>query len=139
MGVSATIGGAAFTALAAPTTAAQALLSCRVSSATCDTKRVHLVGTTGNLILWGGEAGRKITCKIRYTNTLSNVQAAYATHSAAWENKSVSIVYGGKTYLRCTLEQNGMTVTRDPVATGRGSGFVYMDVDAIFMCDGGVE
>jgi len=138
MGVSCTIGGSSFAALTAPTVAGRYLIACTPESPMDDLRRYHPVGTTGNVIVDCGEAGRKVTCRLRYIDTVANVEANIAADIESWRSE-VSIVYGGKTYARCTLEPGGMKKTRDLVATGRGSSYVFADVTASFICDGGVS
>ena len=138
MAISFTIGGTTFAALTAPTSANRYALACEPESGQFETIRYHPKGVTGNYLVRCGEAGRRIVCKLRYLDTVANVESNFKSDFQAWENAAVSIAYSGVTYQRCTLEPGGMKKIRNPVATGRGSSYVFMDAQATFICDGGI-
>lgn len=136
MGVSFSIGGVSFSALAGAS--GRYALLCSPESPRYMHMRYHPPGTTGNLLVDGGEAGRLIRCRMRYIDSLATAESNKNSDEAAWENTEVSIVYASKTYLRCQLEPGGLKKIREPVAVGRSS-LVFMDVEAVFMCDGGTS
>lgn len=135
MGTSATIGGVSFAALAG--VAGRYLLFCSPETPRYDNVIYHPKGTTGLLVVEGGEAGRRIRCRVRYIEALATAEANKKSDEAAWENTDITIAYGGTNYLRCMLEADGRKV-REPVAMGRGS-LVFMDWEVTFLNCGGTS
>lgn len=132
MGLQFNIGGQTFDVLRSA--AGNYALACDVDSPQQDIKRFHVPGADGNYIVRGGRAGVRITCRLRYVNTLANVWTAFAGHKAAWANAAVDIVTPEATYTRCSLEPGGMKIVREPQAKGDGTN-VFMDCVATFVSD----
>lgn len=137
-GVSFSIGGTNFVELAGADIPNRYALACVPANGMKDRKRFHIPGNVGNITVDCEEAGRPIVCIVRYVDSLANIEANIATDQAAFDvTAGVSIVYGGKTYLRCHLMPGGMKKVSPVQATGFGTAFV--NVEAPFICDGGIE
>jgi hypothetical protein len=111
-------------------------LSAVVESGLYDIIRYHVKGVNGSYLTRGGLIGYTLKLRMRYIST--NPYADLSADQSAWENTAVSIAEaGGATYTRCTLQPGGMHVIRDAQAMGRGvAGQQFMDVEAVFRCDG---
>lgn len=129
-----TIGGTSFAALAM--TEGRKALACRPLSPDAMLLRYHLWGTIGNFIVRGNQGSHIILCRMRYVSTTESAcHGYYNADWAAWFNTAVTIAYRSKSYLRCQLQPQGLKIVTDVHATGRG--FVCMDAEANFICDGG--
>lgn len=139
MGLTFSINGKTFGALS-PANGSYAL-SCVVTAARYDNIRYHVKGVTGNYVTHGGYMGQLIQCRMRYVDTLAGVYAGFEADKAAWQDTAVAITEpDGANYARCLLQPGGMRIVREPAAMGRGvSGQVFMDAEAVFICDGGKE
>ena len=129
-----TIGSNTFGALSSANGAYA--LSAIVESGIYDIVRYHVKGVDGSYLTRGGLIGYMLRVRIRYVSTTP--YADMSGDQSAWENTAVSISEpGGHTYTRCTLEPSSMRPLRDAQAMGRGvAGQQFLDVEAVFRCDG---
>lgn len=132
-GVTCTIGGTTFAALASTT--GRKCLECYPEDLTAAMYRFHAPGVTGNFIVRDARNGGKIYAKVRYIGTLAGALGNYNTDMLAWYNTAVTIVdENGTTWNSCNLLH--MSRLSKPRSMGRNNGLVCFDAQAIFNIDG---
>lgn len=108
--------------------------SIRVDAAQHKIHRFHPPGANGNLLIFDGRIGGRITATVRYVETLGNALSAFRADRAAFVGAPVDIVDDdGQTYARCTLVE--FSRISDPQAMGSASK-VFFDAVATFTWDG---
>ena len=100
-----------------------------------DTRRFHVPGTNGNIILRAGRVGQIITCAMRYIGaSLVATRAMYRNDIGDFVNVAIVITDDqGNTHSNCNL--TSMVVVSPPRATGRATGQSFMDAVATFTRD----
>ncbi len=137
-GVTFSIGGTNFLELGPAGTTGRYALACVPANGLVDRRRFHIPGTSGNLTIDCGEAGRPLVCIVRYIHSLTQIESMIFSDQAAWDvTAGVEIVLNGVQYTRCHLMPGAMKKISPIQATGFGTAFV--NVEAPFICDGGAE
>ena len=135
MGLSFTIGGASFAALAM--TAGRKALDMQADSPEYEIIRYHVKGVTGSYLTRGGRIGTPIKARMRYIGaSVAAATALFNTDVVAWQNTAVSITaHDGVLYTRCQLDPGSMRQLSIK-ASGRGAAVaVFLDAEASFTSD----
>lgn len=95
----------------------------------------HPAGTTGSILVDGGQAGGNLRAMARYVNTSGSLMSALAANVATWKGTRVTIVDScGKTWSRCRYVTH--QVIQGPLGIGQ-SNLILLDVVFEFVSDGG--
>lgn len=96
--------------------------------------KFHVPGVNGRYVVDGGIEYTPILCRVRYVGTVSAAEGNYASDRASFSASAIAIVdHAGATQSGCNLIH--MRRVSAIQATGRATGKVFFDVEALFEKD----
>lgn len=131
-GTTFTLGGISFAAL--DSTSGRKCLYCYTDAAEWVVHKFHPPGVNGNLLIFDGRHGGKITAVARYIGSVSGALGNYASDRNTLVGGTVTVNDGTTSFERCILIHSS-PLSR-PKAMGRGSNLVFFDAQFIFDWNG---
>ncbi len=97
--------------------------------------RFHPPGTSGNILIFDGRIGKKITVMGRYVGDRETILAAWKTDADSWVGQPIDITDDiGFVYERCVMDAPAEMIGKG--TTGDGNEHGFFDFIAVFSWEG---